>query len=781
MANDDKIKVEVTAENAGLKTGMSGASDAVQTALKEMESTFKNAESAMSGSILNITNKLMSIGPAVAAAAAAFTAFEFAKATFDSFLSYAGQVRTLSNTLGISADEASRLNISLRILGVESEAYISTMLKMDRQLKKNEETFTQLGIKVRDEGTKAFLPQTEILDNVIEKMKEYKPGADQMMFAMDVLGPRGADLAFKFMRLKEAQEMAKGTMEALGFKMSQDLVGAAKKYEMQMNTLSVMWDMAKVQIGSELLPQFAGLAAAMSQVAGPVITGLIVAFKALLSAFTVVASAIVEAGLSIAGVFMAIGDSVSATLEALTLAAQGKFSEAWGTIRRGGKAAYEDLQIAGTMMVNEARKTADEITNLWRGDLLDEKGGKKAGTKTYTPTDKKEKSRMPDWEAELKKREAEENAFYGFSIAKQQEYWQDIVDRERLTAEERRAIMNKLYDLMVKASRESFEAEQKNVKDQAAALDKLNDDRAKALQTELKLNDEAIKGKEQELEAQLKLGKINTTEQIKALKEVEKERYKIEHDLLLDEAQVYGEGSEKFVEAQNKMLLAKQKHSTKMKELDKQDITEQRRKWDQIISPIENAFSTSIKGIIQGTQTLKGAIANLAQSIVLSFIDMGIKIAADWAKTQILMLITGKAAQTTAAVSQVASNAAVAAAATYASISAIPIIGPFMAPGMAAEAYTATMAFAPLAAAARGYDVPPGINPVTQLHQEEMVLPADIAGGMRDLIRGGGSGGRDVRLTINAIDDQGVARAARNSRSPLGKVLRQLVRDRHFK
>ena len=36
--------------------------------------------------------------------------------------------------------------------------------------------------------------------------------------------------------------------------------------------------------------------------------------------------------------------------------------------------------------------------------------------------------------------------------------------------------------------------------------------------------------------------------------------------------------------------------------------------------------------------------------------------------------------------------------------------------------------------AAAGYDVPSGVNPITQLHQEEMVLPARIANPMRQMI-----------------------------------------------
>ena len=56
-----------------------------------------------------------------------------------------------------------------------------------------------------------------------------------------------------------------------------------------------------------------------------------------------------------------------------------------------------------------------------------------------------------------------------------------------------------------------------------------------------------------------------------------------------------------------------------------------------------------------------------------------------------------------------------------AAISPIPFVGPFLAPGIAAE-------MAALASAAGGYDIPAGVNPLTQLHAQEMVLPARQSG-----------------------------------------------------
>ena len=80
------------------------------------------------------------------------------------------------------------------------------------------------------------------------------------------------------------------------------------------------------------------------------------------------------------------------------------------------------------------------------------------------------------------------------------------------------------------------------------------------------------------------------------------------------------------------------------------------------------------------------------------------------------------------------------------------------------------------AAAAGGYDVPAGLSPLTQLHASEMVLPADIAGPLRDQVKGGGMGG-DVHLHVTAMDAKGVKDFLMGNRSAVAAAVRGAMRD----
>lgn len=92
---------------------------------------------------------------------------------------------------------------------------------------------------------------------------------------------------------------------------------------------------------------------------------------------------------------------------------------------------------------------------------------------------------------------------------------------------------------------------------------------------------------------------------------------------------------------------------------------------------------------------------------------------------------TQTAAAATAGTSEIATNAAVAAAGAYKSTVVIPFIGPVAAPAAAALALAAVMGFGALISARGGQERVPYDGQMTELHKDEMVLPAYIANPLR--------------------------------------------------
>lgn len=82
--------------------------------------------------------------------------------------------------------------------------------------------------------------------------------------------------------------------------------------------------------------------------------------------------------------------------------------------------------------------------------------------------------------------------------------------------------------------------------------------------------------------------------------------------------------------------------------------------------------------------------------------------------------------------------------------------------GYASAGLVAGMAVAE-ASAEGGYDIPAGTNPMTQLHEKEMVLPREHADVIRGLAANGGGGG-NMKLTI-----------VNNTSAPIGQVTEQRI------
>lgn len=75
-----------------------------------------------------------------------------------------------------------------------------------------------------------------------------------------------------------------------------------------------------------------------------------------------------------------------------------------------------------------------------------------------------------------------------------------------------------------------------------------------------------------------------------------------------------------------------------------------------------------------------------------------------------------------------------------------------LAPAVAAGAAVAVLGFAgKIMSAEGGFDIPAGVNPLTQLHAREMVLPASLADQVRAM-SGSPATAPPINITIQAVD-----------------------------
>lgn len=154
---------------------------------------------------------------------------------------------------------------------------------------------------------------------------------------------------------------------------------------------------------------------------------------------------------------------------------------------------------------------------------------------------------------------------------------------------------------------------------------------------------------------------------------------------------------------------------------------------ESIAKGVGDAFGTAFAGVLAGTQSVAAGIKSMLKATLKAIIDM--------------------------AMASITASAAKAAAEAAASQAGIPIVGPALAVGAMAAMEATVMALVDmLPSAAGGWDIPTGVNPIVQAHGGEMILPADIAGPLREGLDGEAGGGDHYHVTIHAMDGASVHR-----------------------
>jgi hypothetical protein len=216
------------------------------------------------------------------------------------------------------------------------------------------------------------------------------------------------------------------------------------------------------------------------------------------------------------------------------------------------------------------------------------------------------------------------------------------------------------------------------------------------------------------------------------------------------------------------------------------------------LGTLEGGFRRLFDSIQQGSATTRGVFVGALEMMGSALTGVLARMSAEWIATE-LGFTAVKATQagvragidTAAAATSVATNAGAAStnimasaweamAGAFKALVGIPYVGPVLAPAAAAGAFATVSALASrvTASAEGGYDIPGAVNPITQLHAREMVLPAKHA----DVIRGladGGPGRRDapIHVNVSATDAQSVQRLFMDNTRALTRVLRKAHRN----
>ena len=420
------------------------------------------------------------------------------------------------------------------------------------------------------------------------------------------------------------------------------------------------------------------------------------------------------------------------------------------------------------------------------------------------------KDPMQGWEEEIKAQklahremQRETLTHQEWDLAREAEYWRAKLATVDFNGKTGKEIRTKILAIEDQLSKQSTEAKM----NQVAEWEKLDKHK---LEMEKDAADQALAD-----------GRISQLERLDMEIEFENRRYQIAYDALQERIALAEQDPTYSQTAIDKLKaqmgeLGQGHERTQAKNEGKRE--NQRRKdapnvmemlqdggknvWQQAQQQMSQAFTAMLTRAQSFRQAMGGLFSAIRQTFVQEMVSKPLAaLMGRFAQEGAMWLANGTrqiAAQTatSAAVTgikkvetteNVGMNAIQAAAEAFKAMAGIPYVGPILAVGAAAAAMAAVYGLMSgmggggsststtttrIPSAAGGWDIPAGINPLTQLHENEMVLPAEHAQTIREMA--GQQGGSDSTIIINSTGGDFI------HKNDLAKLLKQMKRDFKF-
>lgn len=735
-------------------------------------------------------------------------------------------VEHMQRRLGGSAEHVSGLKIALESVGLSMGQFESIAQRLPQVLTRNGEKIKEAGIEFTN--AKGEMLATEVvIQNLVTHLNGFSEGSARNTEGLRLMGREYRELADFVEMTTERTKEANDVADQFGLTLSKGNVEAANEFGRATRLLHTALDGFYVLIGKALTPALTGLANVMRD-------WLVPAYELFRTTLEVVMGVLEGFWLGV----RILGAAFAALVAPLGLVVD-LFGALWTGMTQGpaaGLAAVNSVvegyktKMSNLLgwVVDETGKTNERMKNLMDRPKVDRAapaGGGADPTKQHGG-DAIGKANADAALAILKEQLAEQlaalNADHKAQLVMTEQFYANKLritlaglagEKEKLAAdlaanaaehvkgeskEKSNAIEAKAIALRSQSAVIDMKMKDAVISNEREKLDAVEKSITKRLEAEAvfaeKMGQIDLDMQRDVLAAQKEMGNITATEELQSLKLLEEAKHRLELETLTKKRALHNSWTEDFKKYNSQIELLAGTHAKSMQKINLGIVTEQQKDMKKAFDGVKNGFQGAVSGLLQGTLTFKKALLTIWQSINQAFSDFVAKQITDWvfgettkaaisrmfSAIRIALFGPEAAAATVAAKAEafgvIPAKAAEAAGGAASAVAGIPIVGP----AMAATAYASTMAMVmsgmAVASASQGFDIPAGLNPLTQLHQKEMVLPAEQADVIRGMA-GGGGGGNTNHYTIYAMDGADVKRVLMNNHQHVASAIRRSVRN----
>lgn len=743
--SEQKSEIVVEGDVAPWRRAMIDMAQSARGGVSQVEDQFGGLGKVLEG----VQGRIAAIGAVVAGGAVFGAAVNVAAA-------WTQESVDLAAALGMSASAAGDLKAALAAEGVEVSSFVGAGQKLAATLRTDEAALRDVGLVTRD-AAGHLRPLNELTVEAVELVGQYKAGTDRAMAAQVLFG-KGFEINGDLAKIN-SELIAENTarQRELASTVTEEGVAAFEAYEAMGKQVQATIRALQQSIGNALMPVLTDLGNWFSAAGPAAITIVRGAIGGLAAAFHGVTNGVVVVWETVNAFAYSVAEPLIGVSSAISLAMAGNFEGAANRIAGISTNIASAWSGAFDRITASSAQTSERLWALFGpGTEIAAPGvsGRSANALVTDPKKDKDKPRadpgyMPYYEAALAQEQrlaAERDALREYTKAEELAYWQTLLQHADLSTKDRLAIERKAADLTVAIRRD--EARQRQAVDaeharshEVLALGRIDAERV-AAQSALNL-DQITKGQFLQMEQQFEV-----------------QRHEIQRAALEERLRLLALDPNlnplEMARIKNQLLELEQQHQIRLAQLRGQAAEEMQR--GGFFEGVGAAFGGALQSMLTQMQTWRQAVNGILtqlrnsflQNLVIEPMQQYIAGLARMLAQKLGFLATETAATTAASAAAVGTkvaettvvgtaNGIQAGTGALAAMSAIPIVGPALGiAAMAAMIAAATGALGGLKSAAGGYDIPAGINPLTQLHAEEMVLPASIANPLRQLVEGGG-------------------------------------------
>jgi len=662
----------------------------------------------------------------------------------------ADKMGKMAQSAGISVESLSRLSVAAKLNDVDAQTLAMSMEKLDKSMAAAQsgtgvaaEAYKALGISVTDAHGE-LKSGDQVMQEVADRFSQAKDGADKTAVAIAIFGKSGAAMIPMLNNGSEELKKFSDLSDKLGLTMNNELTQKAQEVADNFKIMGLSWDAVGQKVMRDMLPTFKQLSDVMVEQATDEQN---VALKA--DVLSTALKGVVSIGLGVVAVVEGMGRGLGGLAAIAVAVAHGELAQArliFDQMIKDQEQANANFTKSMAKLWSDSAEPESHSESKKRDKPIhfNPAGNAEVSTSAYDNLVKSIREKTT----------ADEQALAGES---------KLTEAENFAVKVRDTLKNSTDALII-----AHRAEISVLLEHYLALDKdvqAMNATAKAKDAFLKIADQTVtasKEYQKQLEFENSLIGKNAeqvkimTEQHKIQGEEEKKLLALRNDPAFKDREKNSGVNDQY-QAAIALTTQAAENAQKAAETEITARDKVARAWDTgstqaintYVDNATNAAAQSNKVFTNAFQGMENALVTFCTTGKLNFTNLVDSILTDLIRIQIQQSIMAPIAQAGGLSGIIGS------------------IGTMFGTSSSTPAYNEYSALSALSipAAANGFDVPAGTNPLTQLHSSEMVLPADLANNVRSMTSSG-SANATPNVTVQVVNQSGTAVTATQSSAP---------------